>query len=681
MTSAFLSNLRSADGRVVGALSQGESRCHNGGAMTDAPTSPLSENDKTEAVRETGAAVIARICKTLPNRPGVYRMLDRHGKVLYVGKARSLAKRVASYTRLTGHSQRIARMIHATADMVVVTTRTESEALLLEANLIKRYKPRYNILLRDDKAFPYILIADDHEAPQLVKHRGARKRKGDYFGPFASAGAVNRTLTTLQRAFLLRTCSDAVYESRTRPCLLYQIKRCSAPCTGEISLSDYRALVEETRRFLQGKNDSVKRHLLSLMEAASERLDFEEAAVYRDRLAALAQIQAHQGINPRTLAEADVFALHGEAGQICIQVFFFRHGQNWGNRAYFPRAHSADSPEEVLGAFVAQFYDNKPCPRHILLSHPVPDQALLAEALGARAGHKVTLTVPKRGEKRELVVQAQTNAAEALARRLAGEASQRQILADLASRLGLPHPPRRIEVFDNSHIQGTHAVGAMIVAGPEGFLKAHYRKFNIRGKDMAPGDDFAMMREVFSRRFRNMPSADLDSPENSPAQDETDKDETVPQWPDLVIIDGGAGQLSAAREVLAELGLPPDRPRLMAVAKGPERNAGRERLFLTGRDPIQLPPRDPVLYYIQRLRDEAHRFAIGAHRTRRRRAIGATPLDSVPGVGPTRKRALLRHFGSAKAVSRAGVADLAKVPGISRQLAQTIHDFFHEGEV
>ena len=614
---------------------------------------------------ETGPAVIARVLKTLPHKPGVYRMIGAGGQVLYVGKARSLKKRVASYTRLSGHSNRIARMILATCAMEVITTRTESEALLLEANLIKQLKPRYNVLLRDDKAFPYILVTGDHEAPQILKHRGARRRKGDYYGPFASAGAVNRTITTLQRGFLLRTCTDAVYESRTRPCLLYQIKRCSGPCTGEISIRDYQALAAQAQDFLTGKSNQVREQLQGKMEEASARLEFERAAIYRDRLAALSHVQAAQDINPAGVEEADVFAIHQEAGQFCIQVFFFRTGQNWGNRAYFPRADKSLEAGEVLDSFLGQFYADRPAPRLILLSDEVPGGGLIAQALSARMGHKVALKVPQRGEKRALVEHAAVNAREALARRLADSAAQTRLLERLARVFGLKAPPQRIEVYDNSHIQGAHAVGAMIVAGPEGFMKAHYRKFNIRSESLTPGDDFAMMEEVLTRRLGRL------------VRDrEKDGDAKAAPWPDLLLIDGGAGQVSRVHKVLADLGIPEGRLAVVGIAKGPDRNAGRERFFMHGAPPFELEPRDPVLYYVQNLRDEAHRFAIGSHRARRKKALTGSRLDAVPGIGPARKRALLRHFGSARAVERAGIAELRAVDGISAATAQTIFDFF-----
>jgi excinuclease ABC subunit C len=610
---------------------------------------------------ETGASVIGRYAKTAPAGPGVYRMIDPAGEVLYVGKARHLKKRVQSYARGQGHNNRIARMVADTAAMEFVTTATEIEALLFEANLIKRLKPRFNVVLRDDKSFPFILIARDHAVPQILKHRGARSRKGDYFGPFASAGAVGRTINTLQRAFLLRSCSDAYFESRLRPCLLYQIKRCSAPCTGEISVEDYSKLVDEALAFLTGESDEVKRRLHALMDEASLKQDYERAASFRDRLTALSHIQSRQGINPHSVKEADVFAAHQEAGQTCIQVFIFRTGNNWGNRAYFPRADKSLSVEEVLESFVAQLYDDKPPPKLVLLSHDIGGRKLLAEALSLRAGRKIEVGRPVRGERRDLVEHALVNAREALARRLADSTSQAAIFSRLAELLDLDEAPERIEVYDNSHISGTNPVGAMIVAGPEGFIKAQYRKFNMRNEDLAPGDDYAMMREMLTRRFSRLAK-------------ETGE---VNRWaaPDLVLIDGGPGQLGAAYEVLDELGL--SEIKIAAVAKGPDRNAGRERIYLKGKEPLLLEPRDPVLYCVQKLRDEAHRFAIGAHRAKRKKAITASPLDEVPGIGPARKRALLQHFGSAKAVSRASIADLQSVGGISAQMAKTIYDHFH----
>jgi excinuclease ABC subunit C len=626
-----------------------------------AQSSLLSRARNALRGQETGAPVIGRYAKTAPAGPGVYRMIDPEGEVLYVGKARHLKKRVQSYARAGSHNNRIARMVADTASMEFVTTATEIEALLLEANLIKRLKPRFNVVLRDDKSFPFILISRDHLVPQILKHRGARSRKGDYFGPFASAGAVGRTINTLQRAFLLRSCSDAYFESRLRPCLLFQIKRCSAPCTGEISIEDYGALVDEALHFLTGESDEVKRRLHVLMDQASLKQDYERAASFRDRLTALSHIQSRQGINPASVKEADVFAAHQEAGQTCIQVFFFRTGNNWGNRAYFPRADKSVAVEEVLESFVAQFYDDKPPPKLVLLSHDIEGRRLLGEALSLRAGRKIDVSKPVRGERRDLVEHALINAREALARRLAESSSQAAILGRLAELLDLDEPPERIEVYDNSHISGTNPVGAMIVAGPEGFIKAQYRKFNMRNEDLAPGDDYAMMREMLTRRFSRL------------AKEKGD----VNGWaaPDLVLIDGGPGQLGAAYEVLDELGL--SEIKVAAVAKGPDRNAGRERIHLKGKEPLLLEPRDPVLYCIQKLRDEAHRFAIGAHRAKRKKAITASPLDEVPGIGPARKRALLQHFGSAKAVSRAGIADLEAVGGISAQMAKTIYDHFH----
>ncbi len=624
-----------------------------------ATTSPLAR----------GVDVVADNVKRLPSGPGVYRMIDAKGAVLYVGKARNLKKRVQNYTRVSQEA-RIARMIQATASMEFVSTRTETEALLLEANLIKRLRPRFNVLLRDDKSFPYILITEDHPAPQIAKHRGARTRKGTYFGPFASAGAVGRTINALERAFLLRSCSDAVFATRTRPCLLYQIKRCSAPCTGEISLDNYARLVGEAEDFLSGKSQAVRTQMQAAMEAAAERLDYEAAARYRDRLAALSHVQGHQGINPRTFEEADLFACHQEGGHNCIEVFFFRTGQNWGNRAYFPRADRSLEAGAVLGSFLTQFYDDKPVPKLILLSHAIDEQGLLEEALSERSGHRVTVLVPSRGEKKQIVDAALANAREALGRELAVSASQQTLLAGVAERFGLPDTPRRIEVYDNSHIMGTNAVGVMVVAGPDGFVKGQYRKFNIRSEDLTPGDDYGMMREVLGRRFGRLMR------EVGPRDGERGEEAGIGPWPDLVLIDGGRGQLAAACEVLAELGVA-DLP-LIGIAKGPERDAGRETFYVNGREPFMLPPRDPVLYFVQRLRDEAHRFAIGSHRARRKSDITRNPLDEIAGVGPARKRALLRHFGTAKAVGRANIEDLRAVPGISDETARTVYGFFHD---
>ena len=632
-----------------------------------------------DAEGKSGIELIQTLVKRLPNAPGVYRMMNASADVLYVGKARSLKKRVTNYAQGRGHTQRIGRMIRETAAMEFVVTRTETEALLLEANLIKRLRPRFNVLMRDDKSFPYILLTRDHPSPGIFKHRGARSRKGDYFGPFASAGAVGRTINALQRAFLLRTCTDSVFESRTRPCLLYQIKRCSGPCTGEITPDDYDALVNEAKDFLTGRSVAVKAEIAGAMQEASEALDFERAAVYRDRLSALSHVQSHQGINPQTLQEADVFAIHQEGGQNCIEVFFFRTGQNWGNRAYFPKADSSLEAAEVLGAFLAQFYDDKPVPRAVLLSHAVEEQALLGEALSAKAGHRVTVSVPQRGEKKDLADHAAQNAREALGRRLAETSSQARLLKGLAETFGLASVPRRIEVYDNSHIMGTNAVGAMIVAGPGGFVKNQYRKFNIRSTDITPGDDFGMMREVMERRFSRLikehgiPSR----AESDAAETGEDSDDALPAWPDLILIDGGQGQVNAVRGILGELGIT-DEVAMIGVAKGVDRDAGRERFIIPGKDAFSLPVRDPVLYFVQRMRDEAHRFAIGSHRARRKKEMVKNPLDEVAGIGPGRKRALLHHFGTAKAVSRAGVEDLMGVDGISERVAQQIYDHFHD---
>ena len=626
-----------------------------------------------------GAEVIQAFVRRLPNAPGVYRMLNAAGDVLYVGKARSLKKRVSNYAQGRGHSNRIARMVRETANMEFVTTRTETEALLLEANLIKRLRPRFNVLLRDDKSFPYILITGHHPAPAIFKHRGAHSQKGDYFGPFASAGAVGRTINALQRAFLIRTCSDSVFESRTRPCLLYQIKRCSGPCTGEIGEADYADLVRESRDFLSGKSQKVKAELAHAMQAASDELDFERAAIYRDRLAALSHVQSHQGINPQTVDEADVFAIHYDGGLACIEVFFFRTGQNWGNRAYFPKADPSLSGAEILGAFLSQFYDDKPCPRQVLISERIEDQALLAEALGIKAGRKIVVSVPQRGEKKDLVEHVLANAREAHGRRLAETASQARLLKGVAETFGLERTPRRIEVYDNSHIMGTNAVGAMIVAGPDGFVKNQYRKFNIRSEEITPGDDFGMMREVMERRFRRLLKEGGRPGERAAEANGEDGQEEgpFPAWPDLVLIDGGQGQMTAVRTILDALGIA-DLVTAIGVAKGMDREAGRERFFLKGRQPFTLPPRDPVLYFVQRLRDEAHRFAIGSHRARRKKEMVRNPLDEISGIGPSRKRALLHHFGTAKAVSRAAVEDLLAVEGISRSTAQLIYDHFHD---
>ena len=612
----------------------------------------------------SGADVIRDFVTRLPGKPGVYRMYDAKGDVIYVGKARNLRNRVSNYTRMGGHTNRIATMIALTVNMEFVTTTTEAEALLLEANLIKKLKPRYNVFLRDDKSFPYILIAKDHRIAQLTKHRGVRSRQGNYYGPFASAGAVNRSINTLQKAFLLRSCNDSVYTNRTRPCLLYQIKRCSAPCVNYIAAEAYDELVREAEAFLTGKSRVVKADLARQMEAAAETLDFETAARYRDRIGAMSFVTAQQGINPQTVDEADVFGLAQEGGQTCIQVFFFRSGQNWGTRAYFPRADRSHEPPEILAAFLAQFYDDKPVPALVLLSHELEERELMEEALSAHAGHKVEVAIPQRGEKKLLVDHAVTNAREAMGRKMAESSSQVKLLEGVQRVFGLGELPQRIEVYDNSHIQGANPVGAMIVAGPEGLMKSQYRKFNIRSEDAA-SDDFAMMREVLTRRFSRLLKEQGDAAGEDAA------------WPDLVLIDGGQGQLSAVKSVLDEMGLS-DLP-VAGVAKGPDRDAGREHFYVTGKPSFMLEARDPVLYYIQRLRDEAHRFAIGSHRARRAKSMGANPLDEIPGIGPLRKKALLRAFGSAKAVSRASATDLAANEGVSTALAQAIYDHFHEG--
>jgi excinuclease ABC subunit C len=636
---------------------------------------PDIAEEPAEAIAEggltTGHAAIESAVRLAPTSPGVYRMLNAAADVLYVGKAKNVKKRLTSYARVNApQPARILRMIAATVNVEIISTTTETEALLLEANLIKQLRPRFNVQLRDDKSFPYILITGDHWAPQILKHRGAQTRPGRYFGPFASAGAVNRTITALQRAFLIRSCTDSFFESRTRPCLLYQIRRCAGPCTREIDFPGYTELVREASEFLSGRSHAVKQQLAVEMEKASGELEFETAATYRDRLAALSAIQSQQGINPRTVEEADVFAIHQEGGYSCVEVFFFRTGQNWGNRAYFPRAEKTYTSEEVLGSFLTQFYDDKPPPRLVLLSHEVEEPQLLADALTVKAGFKVEVSVPRRGEKKELIAHALTNAREALGRKLADTATQSRLLDGMVTTLGLPKAPRRIEVYDNSHIQGSNAVGAMIVAGPEGFTKNQYRKFNIKSEGLTPGDDYAMMREVLQRRFKRLLK---EGDEPAVKAD----DESFPQWPDLVIIDGGRGQLNAAREIFTELGL--SEVTLLAVAKGPDRDAGRETLFMPEREAIKLEPRDPVLYFIQRLRDEAHRFVIGSHRKLRKKDIREAGLQEIPGIGPSRKRALLLHFGTLKEIERASIADLGKVPGVSAESARKIFEFFHAG--
>ncbi|MGO4438506.1 excinuclease ABC subunit UvrC [Rhizobium sp. RAF56] len=650
----------------------------------DAAPLPVASVDWNEGGKNEsglkGAELIAEFVKRLPNAPGVYRMFNEAGDVLYVGKARSLKKRVGNYALGRVHSNRIAQMVRQTANMEFVTTRTETEALLLEANLIKRLRPRFNVLLRDDKSFPYILLTGDHRAPAIFKHRGARARKGDYFGPFASAGAVGRTINSLQRAFLIRSCTDSVFETRTRPCLLYQIKRCSGPCTHEISDEGYAELVEEAKDFLSGKSQNVKAHMATAMNAAAQDLDFERAAVYRDRLAALSHVQSHQGINPAGVEEADVFAIHHEGGISCIQVFFFRTGQNWGNRAYFPKADPQLSSAEVLNAFLAQFYDDKPVPRQILLAETVEEIELLAAALSEKAGHKVSILVPQRGEKRDLVDHVVANAREAHGRKLAETASQSRLLGGFKETFKLAYVPTRIEIYDNSHIMGTNAVGGMVVAGPEGFVKGQYRKFNIKSTDITPGDDFGMMREVMTRRFSRLLKEE-GKPDRSQAGSEVNPadaaDLPFPSWPDVILIDGGQGQMTAVRAILEELGIT-DSVIAIGVAKGVDRDAGRERFFPPGRESFTLPPRDPVLYFVQRLRDEAHRFAIGSHRARRKKEMVRNPLDEIGGIGPSRKRALLQHFGTAKAVSRAALSDLMAVGGISEAVARQVYNHFHE---
>src|SRR3954463_14093846 len=643
-------------------------------ALPDQPEDDAA-GEVPEATLAVGRAAIEHAVRLAPTSPGVYRMLNAAHDVLYVGKAKNVKKRLSSYARPNAPlPARILRMIAATATVEIVSTWTETEALLLEANLIKQLRPRFNVQLRDDKSFPYSLITGDHWAAQILKHRGAQSRPGRYFGPFASAGAVGRTITALQRAFLIRSCTDGFFESRPRPCLLYQIRRCSGPCTREIDFPGYTELVREATDFLSGRSHAVKQLLAGEMEKASTELEFETAALYRDRLAALSAIQSQQGINPRTIEEADVFAIHQEGGYSCVEVFFFRTGQNWGNRAYFPRAEKSFTPEEVLASFLAQFYDDKPPPKLILLSHEIEESELLADALAVKAGNKVEVSTPKRGEKKELIAHALTNAREALGRKLSDTATQSRLLEGMVTTLGLPHAPKRIEVYDNSHIQGTNAVGAMIVAGPDGFIKNQYRKFNIKSEGLTPGDDYAMMREVLERRFKRL----LKPPEDDAAKArESSKadDDSFPQWPDLVIIDGGRGQLNAVREIFESLGL--TGVSLLGVAKGPERDAGRETLFMPDREAIKLEPRDPVLYFIQRLRDEAHRFVIGSHRKLRKKDIREAGLQEIPGIGPSRKRALLHHFGTLKEIERASIADLGKVPGVSAESARKIFEFFH----
>ena len=647
---------------------------------------PVDEDDAAPASVRAGAAAIRGYWKHAPKGPGVYRMIGADGEVLYVGKAKSVRKRIASYMRPSGHTNRIARMIALTVTMVFVSTATETEALLLETNYIKQMLPRFNVLMRDDKSFPYILLTGDHAAPQMTKHRGARSRKGDYFGPFASVWAVNRTLAAMERAFLLRSCTNSYYENRTRPCLLHQIKRCSAPCTGEISHTDYDALVSEARAFLSGKSRAVRDRIAVEMAEASEAMEFERAARLRDRIAALSAIQSSQGINPKQTEEADVFAVVEQAGQFCIEVFFFRTYQNWGNRAYHPKADGSLSPGEVLEAFLAQFYDDRPPPRLVLLSHEIEGRDVLATALCERYGQRVEITVPQRGEKRDLVDNAAHNGRSTLSRTLSESASQEKLLAAIAEAFGIARRIRRVEVYDNSHIMGTNAVGGMVVAGPGGFMKTHYRIFNIKGGELTPGDDFGMMREVLKRRFTRLnkdapPAAEearVEAQVEAPDDDADEgADEAFPQRPDLILIDGGLGQFNATKAILGELGVTD--VAIVAIAKGRDRDAGRETFFVKGREPFRLSPRDPALYFVQRLRDEAHRFAIGAHRAKRRKDFTRSPLDDIAGIGPARKRALLHAFGTAKALSRAALTDLEKVPGINAGTAKLVYDFFNEG--
>jgi excinuclease ABC subunit C len=624
--------------------------------MDDLPDNPA--NDSTL----TGHKLIQSYLKMLDSSPGVYRMLDAQARVLYVGKARNLRARVSNYARLSGHSERIARMIRETTKMMFLTTKTETEALLLEQNLIKQMKPLYNVLLRDDKSFPNILVTTGHEFPRIKKHRGAKKEKGAYYGPFASAGAVNRTLSQLQRAFLLRDCPDSQFASRTRACLQYQIKRCSAPCVGKISAEEYASVVQDAQRFLSGRSTGIQENLAAQMAEASDAMEFERAAALRDRIRALTQVQTAQGINPRTVSEADIIALHLEAGQACVQVFFIRAGQNWGNRDFYPRVGPEIEEAEVLEAFLGQFYDTKEPPRQVILSHPIENMDLMQQALTQKLGRKVDILVPQRGEKSELVAGAARNARESLGRKMSESAAQSKLLKGLAEAFDLEGPPERIEVYDNSHIQGAHAVGGMIVAGPDGFVKNQYRKYNIEGKDLTPGDDFGMMKEVLTRRFKRL------------LKDDPDRVKGL--WPDLLLIDGGAGQVSAVLEIMQDFGVE-DIP-MVGVAKGVDRDHGKEEFHRPGQRPFALRMNDPVLYFVQRLRDEAHRFAIGTHRAKRAKSVSATPLDEVPGVGAARKKALLAHFGSAKAASRANLVDLKAVEGISDAMAETIYNFFHE---
>lgn len=630
----------------------------------DAATYAVKGSDAPDL--NTGVAAIRNVVQTLPVRPGVYRMQDARGDVLYVGKAKALKNRVANYTQVSRLSKRLQRMVGQTRSMTIVTTNSEAEALLLEAQLIKRYRPPYNVLLRDDKSFPFILIRGEHDYPRVQLHRGARRVKGDYYGPFAGAGQVRKTLNALQKLFLLRSCTDGFFNTRDRPCLLYQIKRCSAPCVDRISRADYAELVADSKRFLEGKSTEVQAKLGAQMQDAAEKMDFELAAVLRDRLKALTFIQGTQAINAEGVGDADVFAMAEKEGQVGIQAFFIRGGQNWGHRAFFP-AHVADVPEdEVFSQFLMQFYEEVPPARNVLVDRDLAEAELLAEAMSERAGYKVGLSVPQRSARRRLIEQAKRNAVEALDRRLAESTTQARLLREVAELFGLSDPPQRIEVYDNSHIQGTNALGAMIVAGPEGYRKGQYRKFNIKRAETAPGDDFAMMREVLTRRFKRAQDEDPDR----------EGDRNGGGWPDLVLVDGGRGQLSVAMQVLEELGI--EDVTVVGIAKGPHHGRdGREVFHMMDGREFQLPVNSPVLFYLQRLRDEVHRFAIGAHREKRAKAMGASPLDEVPGIGPARKKALLMHFGTAKAVRGASLEDLQRTPGVSKGTAQQVYDFYH----
>lgn len=631
--------------------------------MTQKEQNSNDRSDPPEGDIRLGILVIKERLKSLSKAPGVYRMVDENENVLYIGKAKNLKNRVTSYTRPSGLTYRIAKMVALTRSMVFITTHTEAEALLLEANLIKTLKPRFNVLLRDDKSFPYILLKDHKDWPQITKHRGAQKIKGTYFGPFASAQAVNRTLNTLQRIFLLRSCSDSVLKNRTRACLLYQIKRCSAPCVDKISSESYQMLLKETKDFLSGKDRGIQKKLASLMQEASDNQEFEKAGAYRDRLRALTNVQQQKSVITQNIGNTDVFSLYTEGGQSCIQVFFFRTGQNWGNRAYFPRHQKGEEGDKIMGAFIAQFYDNKTPPKNIMTNIKPESRRLLEEAFTTKCRTGVKISIPKRGDKKKLINEGEENAKAALMRRMAENSSQQKWLDGVASLFDLEGRPERIEVYDNSHISGTNALGGMIVAGPEGFIKNAYRKFNIKSKTLSPGDDYGMMKEVLKRRFSRLIK-------------ETEEKGERENWPDLLLIDGGKGQLSVVNEIMEELGL--SEIPVVAISKGPDRNAGREQFHIKGKQPFTLPPDNPVLYFLQRLRDEAHRFAIGSHRARRKMNLNKSMLDQVPGIGPKRKKSLLHHFGSAKAVEAAGLIDLEAVDNVSKAMAKNIYNFFHE---